>query len=88
MVSVYVPITHLEKPRGPVTGVQFTVEHAGKRAEVSMLDIAPSSEQSQLDSFCAELRQLGEALLEAARSPESIYWHRFPPERRSESPSD
>lgn len=79
---VYVNHTHhdLDRSGGAMTGISFRVDYTRGQAEVLILEAPGLSEQERLAAFRDELRRLGEALLEAAQSPQAIFWH--PPPRR------
>ena len=82
MVNIYIGALHHDKPQSPeVTGIHFTVDYMGGQAQISILDMQPLPDPTQLDAFRDELRRLGEALLVAAQSPQLIFWHPHPEQK-------
>lgn len=72
MISVRVHLYHRDPSNQEVTGYRFEVTYEGGQATVSMLELPSLSPPRRLDSLPEELRRLGQALLDAAGSPEAI----------------
>jgi hypothetical protein len=78
MVSVFINHTHHTRNDAALTGVHFTVNYRGKQAQVSILGMPPLAETEQIEAVQQVLRELGQAVLDAAQSPRSIQWHLRP----------
>jgi hypothetical protein len=75
---IYINTTHHDLHTNPdaVRGLRFTVDYTGKQAEVSMLGLP--SMPSEMDAFREEIRQLGQAMIDASRDAGSVFWHPKP----------
>jgi hypothetical protein len=75
MAEIFIDCFHHEGSRGAITGLNLTVSYSGITAEVSVPDMPPLSEPGQSEAVRAAILRLGQAIVEAAQSPQGIHAH-------------
>jgi hypothetical protein len=79
MATIYIDCYHREPHSEALTGIDFTVVYKpGAHAQVSVVEMLPISASTHDHALRAELRLIGEAIVQAARSPQGIIQQPFP----------
>ena len=72
MPTVFVGDRHFDPHSGDPTGFDLTVQYGGPQIQVSVLGISPLSEPEQDAGIRTEILHLGQAIVQAAQSPQGI----------------
>jgi hypothetical protein len=75
MAEIFIGCYHLDGKRDAITGLNFKVVYDGIVADVSVPEMPPMVEPNQSDAVRAAILRLGEAIVEAARSPGGLLPH-------------
>jgi hypothetical protein len=75
--KIFVDCSHYEPHSHVLTGLNLTVQYDGSQAEVSILEMIPLPEPEQERGIRAELLKLGQAIVQAAQSPQGVVAHPF-----------
>ena len=73
--TAIVDVYNLDKSRGKITGITFTLDYEGGTARVSVPVSPPLSGELLPDALRPQFRQIAEALLEVEQAPQRILWH-------------
>ena len=79
MATIYIDCFHHEPHSEDLTGLDFTIVYrADTRAQVSVAEMPPIPAAEQERGIRDELRRIGEAIVQAARSPQGIVGQPYP----------
>jgi hypothetical protein len=73
--TAIVDVYDLDKSRGKIIGITFTLDYEGGTARVSVPVSPPLSGELLPDALRPQFRQIAEALLEVEQAPQRILWH-------------
>ena len=72
MPRVFIKATHHSPESSALTGLNFTIEYGPATALVSAQEIPPIPFRDRRAAYSLVLRDLGQALLQAAQNPQEI----------------
>jgi hypothetical protein len=80
MPTVFINCHHYEPgPHHTLTGLEFEIAYEGSTAEVSIQEMPVISESEHDPGIRAELVRLGQAIVQAAQSPQGVVSTPRPP---------
>lgn len=82
MATVFIEAFDRDMSTNNVIGVTLRIQYGTKNSEITMLGIPPLSAQDTDAGLRAEILALGQALMQAAQTPQAIHGY---PQPRSQS---
>ena len=69
---IFVSLPHHEQGSDDLTGVEFTLQYDGAKAEVSILDMQALPFQDRLAAYRAAIEDFARGLIQAVKDPNGI----------------